>query len=158
MPYFLCSGFNATTICMVEQLGLAIILSSAVKASAFTSGTTSFFAGSIRHALLLSITVIPASANFGAHSSEVLPPALKIATAGLAAMPSAMLTTLYFSPLNSTSLPTERSLATGTSSVTGKFLSSKTCNILVPTNPVAPTTATFMVSSLPLFITGEIFL
>ena len=31
--------------------------------------------------------------------------------------------------------------ATGINSVTGKFRSSNTCNILLPTNPVAPITA-----------------
>src|SRR4026209_1274166 len=129
---------------MVEQLGLAMILSVFVNASAFISGTTSFFVASILQAEELSITVIPASANFGAHSSEVLPPAEKSATAGFAAIASGILTTLYFFPLNSTSLPTDFSEATGTKSVTGKFLSANTCNILVPTNPVAPTTATFM--------------
>src|ERR1044071_1774133 len=107
---------------MVEQLGFAMILSSLVRASALISGTTSFFNGSIRQALELSITVMPASANFGAHSSEVLPPAENKAIAGLAAIASAMLTTLYFSPLNSTSLPTDLAEATGISSVTGKFL------------------------------------
>src|SRR6476646_6740104 len=129
---------------MVEQLGFAIILSSAVNTSAFISGTTNFFAGSILHALELSITVIPASANFGAHSSEVPPPAENIATAGFAAMASVILTILYFFFLNSTSLPTDLSDATGINSVTGKFLSARTCNILVPTKPVAPTTATFI--------------
>src|SRR5688572_27281403 len=37
--------------------------------------------------------------------------------------------------------------ATGMSSVTGKFLSANTCSIFVPTNPVAPTTATFIINS-----------
>src|SRR6187402_2845716 len=142
--YFLCKGFNATTIWIVEQFGFAMILSFFVKISALISGTTSGFVGSILQALELSITVMPASANFGAHSSDVLPPAEKIATAGFAAIPSVMLTTLYFFPLNSTSLPTLLSDATGINSVTGKFLSARTCNILVPTNPVAPTTATFI--------------
>src|SRR6187551_1145094 len=130
---------------MVEQFGFAIILSSAVNASAFSSGTTNFLVVSILHALELSITVIPAAANFGAHSNDVPPPAEKIATAGLAAIASVMLTMVYFLPLNSTCLPTDLSEATGTRSVTGKFLSAKTCNILEPTKPVAPTTATFIV-------------
>src|SRR5919112_1403284 len=108
---------------MVEQFGLAMILSSAVIASALISGTTSFLVGSILHALELSITVIPASANFGAHSSDVLPPAENKATSGFAAIASVMLTTLYCLPLNSISLPTDLSEATGISSVTGKFLS-----------------------------------
>src|SRR5258705_2105222 len=97
---------------MVEQLGLAMILSAAVSISALTSGTTSGLEGSILHAEELSMTVIPASANWGAHSSEVLPPAEKIATAGFNAIASVMLTTLYFSPLNSTSFPTDLSDAT----------------------------------------------
>ena len=53
-----------------------MILSSALNTPAFTSGTTSFFEGSIRQADELSIIVIPFSANFGAHSSDVLPPAV----------------------------------------------------------------------------------
>jgi aspartate-semialdehyde dehydrogenase len=55
---------------MVEQFGLAMILSLTVKASAFTSGTINFLLTSILHADELSITVMPASANFGAHSKE----------------------------------------------------------------------------------------
>src|SRR5450432_668520 len=128
---------------MVEQFGFAMILSALVNISAFISGTINGFAGSILHAEELSITVIPAAANLGAHSSEVLPPAEKIATSGFAAMASVMLTTLYFFPLYSTSLPTDLSEATGNKSATGKFRSASTCNILVPTRPVAPTTATF---------------
>src|SRR6187397_3668603 len=150
--YFLCSGFSATTIWIVEQFGFAIILSFFVRISALISGTINGFVGSILQALELSITVMPASANFGAHSNEVLHPAEKIATAGLAAIPSVMLTTLYFFPLNSTSLPTLLSDATGINSVTGKFLSARTCNILVPTKPVAPTTATFIFLSFGLLI------
>src|SRR5947207_336693 len=143
---------------MVEQLGFAIILSSLVKASALISGTTNFFVGSILQAEELSITVIPASANFGAHSNEVPPPAENKATAGFAAIASVMLTTLYFFPLNSTSFPTDFSDATGNNSVTGILLSANTCNIFVPTNPVAPTTATFMVCFFPSFSNGEGFL
>jgi hypothetical protein len=37
------------------------------------------------------------------------------------------------------------------SSVTGKFLSARTSSILVPTNPVAPTTATFIFSYVYIF-------
>jgi hypothetical protein len=74
----------------------------------------------------------------------VLPPAENKASAGCAAMASAALTTLYFFPLYSTSFPTDFSEATGINSVTGKFLSASICNILVPTRPVAPTTATFI--------------
>ena len=129
---------------MVEQFGLAIILSSLVRTFAFTSGTTNFFVGSIRHAEELSITVIPAAANFGARSSEVPPPAENKARSGFAAIASSAEIIVYFFPLNSISLPIDFSEATGNNSVTGKFLSSSICNILLPTKPVAPTTATFI--------------
>jgi hypothetical protein len=46
--------------------------------------------------------------------------------------------------LNIISLPADRADATGINSVTGKFRSANTCNIFVPTSPVAPTTATFI--------------
>jgi hypothetical protein len=46
--------------------------------------------------------------------------------------------------LKRTFFPTDFSDATGMSSLTGKFRSSRICNILVPTRPVAPTTATFI--------------
>src|SRR5207237_1338647 len=108
--YFLCNGFNATTICMVEQFGFAIILSSFVNASALISGTTSFLVGSMRHAEELSMTIQPASANFGASSMDVLPPAENNATSGLSFIASNALTTLYFLPLYSTSFPTDFSV------------------------------------------------
>jgi outer membrane murein-binding lipoprotein Lpp len=59
---------------MVEQFGLAMILSAAVNSLALISGTISF---SWIHSQAdeLSITVVPAAANFGAHSNEVSPPA-----------------------------------------------------------------------------------
>src|SRR6185503_20356230 len=129
-----------------------MILSCPVNITALTSGTINGFEGSIRHADELSITVMPASANFGAHSSEVPPPAENNATEGLASIALAMLITLYFFPLNSTSFPTDLSEATGNNSVTGKFLSANTCNILEPTNPVAPTTATFILLYFIFFI------
>ena len=127
-----------------------MILSSAVKSSALISGTTSFLVGSMRQADELSMTVMPAAAKAGAHSVEVPPPAEKSATAGLRSMAVCMPTTLYCFPLKVTSLPTDLSEATGISSVTGKSLSSRTCNILVPTKPVAPTTATFILSNFSL--------
>src|SRR5450755_1599130 len=98
-----------------------MILSAAVSASALSSGTTSFFVGSILQAEELSTTVIPAAANFGAHSSEVAPPAEKSAIAGLAAIASVALTTDHSLFLKLTFFPTDFSEATGISSVTGKF-------------------------------------
>ncbi|MNY37526.1 hypothetical protein D3C86_1720950 [compost metagenome] len=129
---------------MVEQFGLAIILSSAVNTSPLTSGTTNFLVGSIRQAEELSITVIPAAANNGAYSKEVPPPAENKATSGFKAIASDGVTTLYFFPLKSISLPLLRSEATGINSETGKLRAANTVNISVPTRPVAPTTATFI--------------
>ena len=73
---------------MVEQFGLAIILSFAVIVFALISGTINFFVASIRHAEELSITVIPAAANCGARLSDVLPPAENNASWGFAAIAS----------------------------------------------------------------------
>ncbi len=129
---------------MVEQLGFAIILSSAVNASALISGTTNFFVGSIRQALELSITVIPAAANLGAHSSDMVPPAEKMATSGCIAIAVSATTTVHCLPWKSIILPADFSDATGISSVIGKFRSVSTFIISPPTNPVAPTTATFI--------------
>src|SRR4051812_11333095 len=129
---------------MVEQLGLAIILSSGVNTSAFTSGTTSFLVGSMRHADELSITVVPAAANNGACAVDVLPPAENKAISGFCLIASSTEITLYCLPLKVISLPTLFSDATNNNSVTGKLRSSRTCNILVPTKPVAPTTAIFI--------------
>jgi hypothetical protein len=50
-------------------------------------------AGSIRQAELLSTTKHPASANFGAHSVEVAPPAEKMAKSGFIATASAKVRT-----------------------------------------------------------------
>src|ERR1019366_10626606 len=64
-----CSGFNATTIWIVEQFGLATMpFGIFLSASGFTSGTTSGTSGSMRHALELSITIAPAFAAIGLDS------------------------------------------------------------------------------------------
>ena len=83
-----------TSICMVEQFGLAMILSSLVNVWALISGITSFLVGSILHAEELSTTVVPAAANLGAHSNEVSPPAEKIASCGFMLIASCMPMTL----------------------------------------------------------------
>ena len=98
----------------------------------------------MRHADELSITVVPAAANLGAHCKDVSPPAENRAISAFMSTAVCMPTTLYFLPLNSISLPTDRSEATGINSVIGKFRSAKTCNITSPTMPVAPTTAIFI--------------
>src|SRR6478609_2057671 len=124
--YFLCNGAIVNTIWMVEQFGLAMILSSLVNSEALISGTISFLVGSILQAEELSITVVPAAANFGAHSNEVSPPAENNAMSAFMSTAVCKPTTLYFLPLNSISFPTDFSEATGINSVTGKFLSAKT--------------------------------
>lgn len=84
---------------MVEQLGLAIILSSGPSSLALISGTTNFLVGSMRQAEELSMTMVPTAANLGAHSKEVLPPAEKMAISGLAATPSSKSMITCFLPL-----------------------------------------------------------
>src|SRR5262249_24775178 len=75
------SGFSATTIWIVEQLGFAMIpFGRDFAAAMFTSGTTRGTSGSIRHALELSITTAPHFAAIGAYSRDALAPALKSAT------------------------------------------------------------------------------
>jgi hypothetical protein len=59
-------GLSATSICIVEQLGLAMMPLCESSAAGFTSGTTSGIAGSIRHALELSMTMAPSLAAIGA--------------------------------------------------------------------------------------------
>src|SRR5215831_7791471 len=105
---------------MVEQFGLAIILSSAVKTSPLISGTTRGMVGSIRQDEELSMTVVPAAANFGAHSRETEAPAENSAISGCKATASVKFRTKNVFPLNKISFPTDFSLATGIKSSTGK--------------------------------------
>ena len=84
---------------MVLQFGFAIILSSLVNTLAFTSGTTNFLLGSILHAEELSITVVPTSANRGAHSKLVFPPAENKAISGFIEIAVCIPTTEYSLPL-----------------------------------------------------------
>src|SRR5690606_24926398 len=109
-------GAKANTIWIVEQLGLAIILSSILRSLALISGTTSFLVGSILQAEELSTTMVPASANFGAHSKEVPPPAEKIAISGFSETACAKPITVYVLSLNLISLPADLSLATNNNS------------------------------------------
>ncbi len=144
MPSSLYIGFKGSTIWVVEQFGLAIIISSSPMASPLISGTTNFLFGSMRQKEELSITRQPAAANSGASFEEMPPPADRRANAGLAAMASSADTTVHSRPRNSTFRPIDFSDATGNNSLTGKSFSSNNFNIIVPTSPVAPTTATFI--------------
>jgi hypothetical protein len=64
------SAISTGTSCMVEQLGLAMMPSCHSPSSGFTWLTMSGTAGSIRHALELSMTVAPRAAASGASSLE----------------------------------------------------------------------------------------
>ena len=141
------SGARGSSIWMVEQFGLAMMKSSAVRTSALISGTTSFLVGSIRQQEELSTTRQPTAANRGASSREASPPAENKARSGRSAIASSALTTVCSCPWKRILRPTERAEATGMKEDTGKCLSSKTSTIRVPTRPVTPTTATFI--SLP---------
>src|SRR5690606_22817998 len=115
---------------MVEQLGFAMILSSEVNSDELISGIISFLSGSILQAEELSITVVPFSANLGAHSREVSPPAENKARSGLLSTASCNPITSYSLPRNVIILPTDLSDATGNNWVTGKFLSARTFNMI----------------------------
>src|SRR5690606_35098052 len=125
-----------------------MILSSAVSSGAFISGTINFLVGSIRQAEELSTTVVPAAANFGAHSKDVSPPAEKIARSGSAANAVSKPITVYSLFPNVSFLPIDLSEATNNNSVIGKFRSANILSITSPTIPVAPTTATFIINRL----------
>ena len=70
---------SATTICIVEQLGLATSPRCASSASGFTSATTSGTASWVRQNDELSTTTAPARAKRGAHCSLMPEPAEKSA-------------------------------------------------------------------------------
>jgi hypothetical protein len=121
-----------------------MIKSSAVRLSPLISGTINFFEGSILHAEELSTTLQPTLAKLGAHCKLVPPPALNKAKSGFSAIPCSTDLTRHDLPCQVISLPTDFSDATGINSDTGKLRSLRTSNILEPTRPVAPTTATFI--------------
>ena len=132
--------------CIVEQLGFATIPSCQARSSGFTCETTSGMSGSIRQALELSMTVQPRFAASGASSFDVPPPALKSAMS----IPSnasgvASSTVMSPQPGTATVLPAERSDASRRRVVIGNRFSRRTCVMVRPTAPVAPTTATVSV-------------
>ena len=79
MPAASWIGLSATTICIVEQLGLATMPRWPSSASGLTSATTSGTSSFMRQKDELSTTTAPASANCGAHSSLTPEPAEKSA-------------------------------------------------------------------------------
>src|SRR5690606_29163411 len=143
MPTARWSGASATTICMVEQLGLAMIpRGRCAAASGLTSATTSGTSGSWRKAEELSITTAPAAANRGACSFETSPPAANSAMSTPAGSNAARSCTSSSSSPKSTWPPAERLLASARTSDAGNRRSARIDSIASPTAPVAPTTAT----------------
>src|SRR5438067_12952110 len=105
-----CSGFSATTIWMVEQLGLATIpLGMWRRASALTSGTTRGTSGSMRQALELSTTTAPARAAIGLYSRLTEAGVLDRTRSTPAKASGRLGSTEYVLPLNSIVLPALRS-------------------------------------------------
>ena len=88
------------------------------------------------------MTMQPAAAALGAYSRETSPPAENRPICAREKSKVATSITGMCRPRNSTRLPSERLLASGNSSATGKSRSSSTLIIVSPTSPVAPSTAT----------------
>ena len=135
-------GLSATTIWMVEQLGVAMRPVLAARWSALTSGTTSGTPGSWRNTLDLSMTVAPAATACGAYSVLTEPPAAKKTRSTPSNEPGPSSRTSTSTPLNGSLRPAERALARSLSSPTGKSRSSRIARTVPPTTPVAPAMAT----------------
>src|SRR3954453_4800312 len=106
------SGLSTGIAAIVVQFGLATMPRRAAitgsRASGLTSETTSGMAGSLRKAEELSITITPASTNFGTTAREVVAPAENNAMSSpLGSAVSASSTTTSRSP-NGSTLPAER--------------------------------------------------
>jgi hypothetical protein len=117
-PNSTCSACSGGMIAIVVQFGLATMpLLMLFSASGLTSETTSGTSGSMRKADELSTTIAPRAAKRGAHSREIEPPALKIATSKPSRRSSSA-RPWTVRPSSST-LPAERSEANGTISDAG---------------------------------------
>ena len=144
MRYLSCSGFSATTIWIVEQLGFATIpRRMRPSACGFTSGTTSGTSCSMRNWLVLSITRHPAAAARGAWIADTAAPGLNRPISHPLKSKVSRLRTLStrLSP-KLISWFVDRAEASATMSSTGKARSFRVLMISRPTAPVAPTTAT----------------
>src|SRR5580704_1563684 len=98
------------------------------------------------------MTTHPAAAALGAYSRETSPPGENSAISTWLKSNSARLPTEWRLSRNVTDLPSERSLASANSCLSGNLRSSSTSTMVSPTRPVAPTTATLKPSppALPL--------
>ncbi len=139
-----CRGFRATTIWMVEQLGLAMMPLALNWATSWglTSGTTRGMAGSMRHAEELSTTTQPAAAARGAYSRLTEAPAENSARSTSPKLVGLSVSTVRLSPWKDIFLPSEKGEAKSLRLRAGKLRSSRQRTIMLPTAPVAPQTAT----------------
>ena len=96
----------------------------------------------------MSITTAPLFSASGAHLVLISPPAEKRAISTPSKQPSFNSLTIYFWPSYSISLPALLEDANKVNSFIGKLYSFKTFKKVEPTKPVAPTTATAMVSDI----------
>src|SRR2546425_10096575 len=113
-------GMMATTMMMVEQLGLAMIPRCFRIISELTSGPTNGTSGSIGNAEELSTTTAPSFAATGAISLEMLAPAEKSAKSIPRKELFVKARTSMGCPWKDTVFPADLSEASGTTSETGK--------------------------------------
>ena len=148
MPAASYKGFSATTIWIVEQLGLAMMPRWAWSAilSALTSGTTNGISSSIRKWLVLSMTTAPASTAAWAYRALTDEPAENSAMSMSSKESSSSTFTGICRPPNASRWPADRSEASNRRVSTGNSRSARIFRISSPTAPVAPTTATLYLS------------
>ena len=141
---------RATTICIVEQLGLAMIFLGVTRASVgFTSGTTRGTSSAIRKALELSIISAPWRVITSAYLREVSPPAeTKAISTSRNASLSCNSSTLHSCLATLYSLPALREEPKRRISAAGKLRCSIRRINSPPTAPEAPTIAIFI----PIFL------
>ena len=140
-------GFKATTICIVVQLGLAMILRGVSKASIpLTSGTTKGTSASMRNALELSIISVPLAVITSAYSRDV--PAPAEAKAMSTPLKSSALRVSSFTMISLPRYvyvrPALRLEPNSNNSSIGKFCWSSVRRNSCPTAPLAPTIAIFI--------------
>ena len=148
-------GFRATSIWMVEQLGLAMMPLCQSRSSGFTSGTTRGQRSSMRQAAELSTTTQPERAAQGANLVEVAPPAEKMARSTPSKESSFSSWTVNSPSPKGTFLPAERAEAKASTSVAGNLRLYRVFSISRPTAPVAPQTATVSLSLMAVSVTRE---
>ena len=138
-------AFTATSVIIVEQLGLEIIPLFFLTSSALISGTTSGTSSHIRNALELSTNTAPAFTISGANSLAIAFEAAPRTISSPSNAPTSASLTSISCPLKEIFFPTLRALASKRSSPSGKFLSSSIFIISRPTAPVAPRIPTLYV-------------